>query len=129
MTRRSPASQVVSAPSPVPSAEAQRAAQTLADELDTAFFKALSEPARIALLRSLLAHGGRDIDAIAATFPQDRSVISRHLAVLRDVGLLHAEREGRHVRYRVDGRFAIEKLERLLTLMREALHTCCPPEP
>lgn len=38
---------------------------------------------------------------IAADVPVDMSVVSRHLAALREAGVLDAERAGRTVRYRV----------------------------
>ncbi|MCU7374995.1 hypothetical protein PEC18_30230 [Paucibacter sp. O1-1] len=62
-----------------------RAAPTIARQftqtLDTAFFRALCEPARVELLAALIAKGPTDINALADAVPQDRSVVSRHLKV------------------------------------------------
>ena len=102
--------------------------QDLAGELDSAFFKALSEPARVELLKFLIRSGASDIETIAAKFPQDRSVISRHIAALRDVGLVRCEKEGRHMVCSVDGQAFVEKLESILGVVRAAIAQCCPPK-
>jgi DNA-binding transcriptional ArsR family regulator len=104
-----------------------QALESLAGELDSAFFKALSEPTRIKLLKFLIVHGRSDIDSIAAAFPQDRSVISRHIAMLRDAGVLRCEQEGRHVLCQVDAQVFLRKLETILADVRKALANCCPP--
>lgn len=101
--------------------------EQLAGELDPRFFKALSEPVRLEIFKLLIVRGTLDIDSVAAELPQDRSVISRHLAALQQAGVLSVTKDGRHVRYRVDGTGMLGKLERLLSLMREAMAVCCPP--
>jgi hypothetical protein len=60
----------------------QEAARQCVAVFDTGFFKALCEPARIAVLRELILLGRADIAAIADRLPQDRSVIARHLQQL-----------------------------------------------
>src|SRR5690349_12720895 len=82
--------------------------ESLAGQFDTAFFKALSEPARIELLKLLILRGPCDIESIAAHFPQDRSVISRHLGALRDVGIVRCRKEGRRLVCNVDGAAFVE---------------------
>ena len=97
-------------------------------DLESEFFRALADPTRLSIVMRLAAHNGQDVDAIAATFPQDRSVISRHLGLLHDAGILQREQEGRHVFYRLDGRYVLERLEQLVSAMRAAMDACCPPE-
>jgi DNA-binding transcriptional ArsR family regulator len=101
--------------------------RSLAAELEPRFFKVLGDPVRIELLKLLIVEGRRDVESLSELFPQDRSVISRHLAALASIGVLKAEKEGRHVFYSADADFFTAKLERILQLMREVRAECCPP--
>ena len=60
--------------------------------LDSKFLKALSEPVRIEILKFIMRNGRTDIGTIAENMPQDRSVISRHLNLMHDVGILICEK-------------------------------------
>jgi len=93
--------------------------------LDTKFFRALCDPNRIALLNRLAA-GARAccVSELAKCCPTDLSVTSRHLACLRDAGILDAEKCGKEVRYTV--RF--DQLVRRLRTMADAIEACCPPD-
>ncbi|MBZ4417091.1 helix-turn-helix transcriptional regulator [Myxococcus sp. RHSTA-1-4] len=104
-----------------------RSVDELITLLDSAFLRALTEPARLELLKVLLRHGPADVGAIAARLPQDRSVISRHLKVLHDVGVVRARSEGRHRIYEVDGQSFLSSFEGLLSRVRELAPVCCPP--
>jgi DNA-binding transcriptional ArsR family regulator len=108
------------------SARKVRALETLAGQFDTALFKALSEPARIDLLKFLILHGPCDIESVAAALPQDRSVISRHISALRDVGIVRCERQGRHLVCTVDGQAFVKKLDAIVAEVRRAVAACCP---
>jgi DNA-binding transcriptional ArsR family regulator len=55
--------------------------------LDSKFLKALSEPVRIEILKFIMRNGRTDIGTIAENMPQDRSVISRHLNLMHEVGI------------------------------------------
>lgn len=85
---------------------------------DTAFFKALCEPARIAVLRELILLGRADIAAIADRLPQDRSVIARHLRQLAEAQVVTAQKEGRHVYYEIDAHTVAGRLETILEITR-----------
>ena len=52
----------------------------------------------------------------------DVSVVSRHLAILRDAGLLEATRRGKEVHYRV--RYDI--VTGTLRSVADAVEQCCP---
>lgn len=106
-----------------------RAAARVIELLDSPILRALTEPARLEVLRVLLLHGPADVGGIAAHLPQDRSVVSRHLKTLEDAGLVRAERDGRHRRYEVDGPAFIGALERILGEARAMAAICCPPSP
>ena len=98
----------------------------LIDLIDSRFFRALSEPVRVQLLKYLILNGKSDIASIAAAFPQDRSVVSRHLQTMQDVGLLCSEKVGRHVYYEIDGGTVLEKFEHIAAKIRQCLPVCCP---
>lgn len=87
------------------------------------FFKALADPNRVALL-GRLAQAGRacTVGEIACCLPIDLSVVSRHLAMLRDAGILHAEKRGKEVYYEV----RYDELVRTLRRIADAIECCCP---
>lgn len=97
----------------------QEAAQQCAAVLDERFFKAFSEPARAAVFQQVVLLGHADIGAIAACLPQDRSVVSRHLQVLADAGVLTARKEGRRVFYSVNTAEIERRLVEMLELTRQ----------
>lgn len=92
---------------------------------DDDLFKILSEPARIALIRFLAVNGPSDIGTVAASFPQDRSVISRHLKMMCDNGLLFAEKKSRSTVYSFDGYAFLDRLEALASMVRGFLDQYC----
>ncbi len=104
----------------------QNATNELIALIDSRFFKALSEPVRVQLLKHLIVNGKSDIASIAAAFPQDRSVISRHLQAMLQAGLLRSEKMSRHVFYEIDGGTVLAKFERIAAQIRQCLPHCCP---
>lgn len=64
-------------------------------------FKALADPTRREILE-LLARGDMTAGEIAERFPVAFASVSHHLGVLRDAGLVASEREGQHIRYRLN---------------------------
>jgi DNA-binding transcriptional ArsR family regulator len=100
----------------------------LAGNLDSKFFKSLSEPVRQQLLKFLLLNGRSDIGTIAQNLPQDRSVISRHIRLMQEAGILISEKEGRFVYYWINGQEFLAKLESLVDHIRACVPICCPPE-
>ena len=107
----------------------KRAARGLRDILDSRLFRALCEPVRVQILEFLTAHGRSDIATIAAHFPQDRSVISRHLAALHAAHVVRREKIGRQVFFEIDGAAAIAEMEAILERFRALIPACCPPGP
>lgn len=111
-----------------PTAQARRtAARGLAEVVDSRLFRALCEPTRIDILRQLTLLGRVDIGTLADRLPQDRSVISRHLGLLRDAGIVRREKSGRSVYFEVDGPAVVAQLEAALTRFRAIVPLCCPP--
>jgi DNA-binding transcriptional ArsR family regulator len=64
-------------------------------------FRALADPTRRGIL-DLLKARPRTSGEIAETFQATWPTISRHLAVLRDAGLIIATRDGQHIRYELN---------------------------
>ena len=102
------------------------AAEDLINAFDFKFFKTMSEPVRMQILKFLLLNGKSDIATIAEGMPQDRSVISRHLNLMSEVGILQCEKETRHVFYEIDGTVFLDKLETMAQQIRKCIPVCCP---
>ncbi len=87
-----------------------------------AFFKALADPNRVALLKELAARGGAcTVTEVAVCCPVDISVVSRHLSTLRKAGILQATKVGREVRYTVNARALVSTLRE----MADAIEASC----
>lgn len=104
----------------------EKAAHELAEIFDSKLFKALCEPARIEIVKFLTAQGRCDVRTVAAHLPQDASVVSRHLAVLHQAGVVRREKQGRHVFFEVDGPEMVERMEKILGRFRNIVPLCCP---
>jgi ArsR family transcriptional regulator len=78
-----------------------------------ATIRALADPTRREILRMLRE---RDLAAgeIAARFDMTAPTISHHLSVLKEAGLVQAEREGRSVVYSIDTTVVHEFLGEML---------------
>jgi ArsR family transcriptional regulator len=63
------------------------------------FFQALCDPNRLLLVWYLLSEGPAPVTVLAKKLTVDISVVSRHLRILRDAGIISHIREGREVRY------------------------------
>ena len=98
----------------------------LIQNFDSRFFKTLSEPVRLDILRFLMLNGRSDIGTIADSMPQDRSVVSRHLNLMQEAGILNSTKETRYVYYEINGRAFIDKLEDITRQIRECMQVCCP---
>ncbi|MBN9152046.1 MAG: winged helix-turn-helix transcriptional regulator [Micrococcales bacterium] len=65
-------------------------------------FAALGDDTRWSILAAL-GEGEASASALAERLPVSRQAIAKHLAVLRDAGLVEAVRAGRELRFRVLG--------------------------
>lgn len=64
-------------------------------------FRALADPTRRAII-SMLADGARPISQIAAAFEMSRPAVAKHLAILREGGVIKVETKGRERINRLD---------------------------
>ncbi len=110
--------------------ETQTESIKILDELtknfDLKFFKTMSEPVRLEILKFLMVNGRSDIGTIAEHMPQDRSVISRHLNMLHESGILNCEKETRYIFYEINGQAFIDKLENFTEQVKQCVNQCCP---
>jgi DNA-binding transcriptional ArsR family regulator len=103
-----------------------RAIDAAIESLDGAFFKALCEPSRVAVLKRVMQLGRADIGEIAEGLPQERSVVSRHLQVLLEAGIVRGTKVSRQMFYEVDGPAVVTRLEAILQHMKSLAPFCCP---
>ena len=77
-------------------------------ELIARRFRVLGEPMRIKLL-DRLREGEASVNELAEGLDASQQNISKHLAVLADVGILGRRKDGNHVYYRIvdEGVFAL----------------------
>lgn len=66
-----------------------------------AVFDALADPTRRAVLRAVAEGGSPTATELAGDLPVSRQAIAKHLAVLREAGLVDADRQGRETRWSV----------------------------
>jgi DNA-binding transcriptional ArsR family regulator len=68
------------------------------DQVD-AVFSALADPSRRFVVETLAARGTATPTELAAGLPVTRQAVAKHLAALREAGLVEATRFGRETRY------------------------------
>lgn len=89
--------------------------------LEPRLFRALSDPNRLTLLSQLAASPTpRTVSELDTCCSIDLSVVSRHLTVLREAGVVQAEKRGRKVFYSI----CCEPLAGLLRGVADALECC-----
>jgi len=71
---------------------------TDAHEFCASCMKALADRTRLAVVQRLL-QGPMNVSDLAASLDVEQSLLSHHLRVLRDCGIVAGERGGRHIRY------------------------------
>lgn len=81
------------------------------EALDFNFYKILLDPVRTKLIVFLGTYGDSNIKQISAHFPQDRTVISRHLSLMERYGILSRTKKSREYIYHLNADFIIEKFE------------------
>lgn len=64
-----------------------------------AIFRTLADPTRRALFERLCREGEQTVGALTAEAGVSQPVVSRHLAALREAGLVRERHQGRHTHY------------------------------
>jgi DNA-binding transcriptional ArsR family regulator len=92
----------------------------LALELIAARFRALSEPMRLRLL-NLLMQGEKSVGALVAAVDSSQANVSKHLAVLRESGMIAMRKEGPSTFYRIDDPIVFELCELMCSRLRREI--------
>lgn len=77
--------------------------------------KAIGHPVRLAILELLDDRGEQNVTAIYETLGLDQPIVSQHLGLMRDKGILASRRDGVNVFYRIED----EKVPRVLDCIRK----------
>jgi predicted transcriptional regulator len=85
---------------------------SLYERINFDFYKTLFDPVRSDILIYLVSNGASNIKQISEKFPQDRSVISRHLDLMYRYGIVSKEKQARYVTYKVNTSFIVEQFEK-----------------
>lgn len=80
-----------------------------------ATLRALGDPTRREILRALRS-GDLTAGDIASRFPMTAASVSHHLSVLKEAGLVRAERDGRNLIYSLETTVFQEFLQQMLDL-------------
>jgi len=91
---------------------------------DVRLLAALADPARLAIVRQLASDGSVCACDFSACAGLSQPTVSHHLRVLREAGLVHGDRQGTWIWYRLDPSVA----DRLAAMARE-LDTAGPARP
>lgn len=94
-------------------------------------FKALADPNRISLMMQLAGCGSATVGEAARCCPVDMSVVSRHLAVLREAGVVEHQKRGKEVHYRLRADVLVSTLRAIADAVESccANNNCCGPTP
>lgn len=90
------------------------------EELTAGVCRALSDPKRLMILYAL-ADRPRAVGELAEVLGVSPSNVSQHLALLRDRGLVDAERDANRVIYTLRDRRLIEAIDTLRAIMSDEL--------
>ena len=98
----------------------------LADHLKPELFRALCDPNRLALVgRFAAAARPMTVTDAASCCGVHISGVSRHLAMLRDAGVLRATKHGREVLYELDSAALAGALRALADAIETCRMVCC----
>jgi ArsR family transcriptional regulator len=90
--------------------------QTNIFELQAELCQAMSHPIRLEIVH-LLRDGGKHVRDLAQLMGRPHGTISRHLATLRNVGVILSQRQGQEIFYQI----ANPKIVNVCDLMRQVL--------
>lgn len=80
----------------------------------------LADPKRITILYEL-ADGPKNVSELARALGMPQPLVSRHLKMLRERGMVATTRQGQAVEYRLGDRRLIEALDLLRAVMRDVV--------
>jgi len=99
-----------------------RCKKLIEDNIDIEFFRAIFDSVRSELLIFLAGNGEMTIGEIAEYFPQNRSVISRHLDFMNRFNIVQRRKEGREVYYKANKKFIVDTFEETANNMKALMN-------
>jgi DNA-binding transcriptional ArsR family regulator len=91
-------------------------------EMIAARFRALSEPMRLRLLNQLM-QGERSVGQLVKASASSQANVSKHLAVLRDAGMIAMRKDGVSTFYRIDDPLVHELCELMCSRLRREMES------
>ncbi|PLT48072.1 metalloregulator ArsR/SmtB family transcription factor [Paenibacillus sp. FSL W8-1187] len=92
------------------------------DNIDIEYYRAIFDPVRSELLVFLSIYGEMTIGQIAEHFPQNRSVISRHLDYMNRFDIVQRRKEGREIYYKANQHGVVDRFEKTASNMKALLN-------
>ncbi len=71
-------------------------------EISSEYLRALAHPLRMRILAFIDRHAAVNVNKIYNTLQLEQSITSQHLKILREVGIVQTERDGKYILYKVD---------------------------
>lgn len=93
-------------------------------EFKARILKAMAHPVRLIIV-DLLREGELSFSELKEKFPFDKSTISKHLAILRDVGIVSSRRQGMDMVYKLEIPCALDFLECATRVLEESIERQC----
>ena len=84
----------------------------------TFLLTAVGEPARLEIIRQLAEQEQMNVGDLASKFRLSRPTISHHLKVLKDAGIVEAEKRGQETYYRVNRDALILGLQQIVDILK-----------
>ncbi|TGV07679.1 ArsR family transcriptional regulator [Mesorhizobium sp. M00.F.Ca.ET.186.01.1.1] len=83
------------------------------------YFQGLGDPVRQQIVALLIDKESLNVTQIAEHIPMSRPTVSYHLKILRQAGLLHSEKKGTEIYYRLEMTEAMLLFKQLVTFVEE----------
>ena len=88
--------------------------------IKAAFLKVLAHPLRLRILE-LLRQGEQSVGQFAQTLSVDQPIVSRHLGILKQGGLVTARQDGASVFYLLQNEKTVQLLQQITELLKRKL--------
>jgi len=79
----------------------------------TSVFKLLADRNRLKIVTALAQHGKMHVTALCELLDQSQPAVSHHLTLMRIVGLIQFDRDGKHNYYYLDSSYVSDLFEQL----------------
>ncbi|WHX28881.1 metalloregulator ArsR/SmtB family transcription factor [Brevibacillus agri] len=83
------------------------------------YFQGLGDPVRQQIVALLIDKESLNVSQIAEHIPMSRPTVSHHLKILRQAGLLQAQKKGTEIYYRLEIAEAISLFKQLVQFVEE----------